>query len=158
MSSAGISGHQKQFTLLHVCPVYTFSDPLFRVFFFSPFFMSFTALDPRMTAELVCNLADHVKVETAGVSKLAEWLSKKFTSGEYSLGNWKQHELHPKQADQVAIEWIFLVDSLNFSFWTPSERYDLNSIFLGMNEIHTNHCTTVIFSFFQLQVQVILVT
>lgn len=84
--------------------------------------MSSAALDPRVTSELVCRLADHVKVETAGVSKLAEWLSSKFTSGEYSLVNWKQHELHPKQANEAAIDWIFLVDSLNFSFWTQVER------------------------------------
>ena len=27
-------------------------------------------------------------------------------------------ELHPKVADEKAIDWIFLVDTLNFSFWS----------------------------------------
>ena len=112
------------YTSSRVSSLIPYFVPTFEPSFPSP--MSFKALDPRMTAQLVCSLADHVKVETAGVSKLAEWLSKKFTSGEYSLVNWKQHELHPKKADRSAIEWIFLVDSLNFSFWTPSERYDFN--------------------------------
>lgn len=41
------------------------------------------------------------------------------SDNHYGLNSWSQHELHPQIADDNAIEWIFLIDSLNFSFWTP---------------------------------------
>ncbi|CAB4481639.1 uncharacterized protein OCT59_001965 [Rhizophagus irregularis] len=41
---------------------------------------------------------------------------------KYSISVWKQHELHPKVANEDAINWIFLVDLLNFSFWSDLEK------------------------------------
>lgn len=43
-------------------------------------------------------------------------------STDYGIHNWSQHELHPQEANDAAIEWIFVVDSLNFSFWTPKDE------------------------------------
>lgn len=44
------------------------------------------------------------------------------SSTDYGIHNWSQHSLHPQEANDAAIEWIFLVDSLNFSFWTPKDQ------------------------------------
>lgn len=39
-------------------------------------------------------------------------------SSEYDLVKWKaDNRLHPQTANEAAVDWIFLVDSLNFSFW-----------------------------------------
>lgn len=35
------------------------------------------------------------------------------------MSNFSQHQHHPKPNDKNAIEWIFLIDTLNFCFWTP---------------------------------------
>ncbi|KAI8874216.1 hypothetical protein GQ42DRAFT_62820 [Ramicandelaber brevisporus] len=35
----------------------------------------------------------------------------------YSPAAWKQHPLNPAVANEEAAEWIFVVDTLNFSFW-----------------------------------------
>ncbi|KAJ2823280.1 hypothetical protein GGI24_003717, partial [Coemansia furcata] len=40
----------------------------------------------------------------------------------YSTADWKKHTLTPSIADAQAIEWIFLVDALNFSFWSDQDR------------------------------------
>ncbi|RWS01481.1 UPF0553 protein C9orf64-like isoform X2, partial [Dinothrombium tinctorium] len=40
---------------------------------------------------------------------------------EYSLSSWKQHLLNPKEANKFAIDWIFVVDCLNFSFWSDDK-------------------------------------
>ena len=46
----------------------------------------------------------------------------------YSISVWKEHSLHPRVADRRAIDWIFVVDSLNFSFWPNSKQdYAINS-------------------------------
>ncbi|PVV05190.1 hypothetical protein BB560_000284 [Smittium megazygosporum] len=37
---------------------------------------------------------------------------------EYSPKTWKKHPLNPKTANEEAVEWIFIVDLLNFCFWT----------------------------------------
>lgn len=37
------------------------------------------------------------------------------------MANFSQHELHPKPTDAHAANWVFLVDTLNFCFWTPGE-------------------------------------
>lgn len=40
----------------------------------------------------------------------------------FSTADWKLCELHPKRADRAAVDWIFLVDALNFSFWPDPDR------------------------------------
>ena len=42
---------------------------------------------------------------------------KEIIEGSYDVSKWKETDLHPKKADEKAVNWIFLVDSLNFSFW-----------------------------------------
>ena len=49
-------------------------------------------------------------------------------SRNYDITVWKKHSLHPKVADKKAIDWIFVIDSLNFSFWPHSNQgYSINS-------------------------------
>lgn len=43
-------------------------------------------------------------------------------SKELDISNFSQHEHHPNSTDANAIEWIFLIDTLNFCFWTPSNK------------------------------------
>ncbi|ORX88879.1 hypothetical protein K493DRAFT_319152 [Basidiobolus meristosporus CBS 931.73] len=45
-------------------------------------------------------------------------------TSEYSTATWKTHPLNPKVANEQAIDWIFLVDSLNFSFWSEYDSAD----------------------------------
>ncbi|KAI8974944.1 hypothetical protein BDB01DRAFT_378985 [Pilobolus umbonatus] len=45
-------------------------------------------------------------------------------SRQYSTHTWKEHPLHPKQANDSTIDWIFLVDLLNFSFWSDIDCID----------------------------------
>jgi len=46
---------------------------------------------------------------------------------KHDISLWKESALHPKVADEKAIDWIFVIDSLNFSFWPNSnEDYTIN--------------------------------
>lgn len=84
--------------------------------------LKFSIPDPRETAKLVCSLSKHVTVDSTGISNLANWLHIQFSTGKYSIINWKEHELNPKECNENSIQWIFIVDSLNFSFWSEKER------------------------------------
>ena len=45
---------------------------------------------------------------------------------QYSTKDWSNYELHPKAKDETTVDFIFLMDLLNFCFWsdgTSSEAY-----------------------------------
>lgn len=88
-------------------------------------------VDPRESAKYIAEKADHVKVDVNAVTSLCKEMLDSAERGEegLSLDNWCRHELHPDVADDEAIEWIFLIDSLNFSFWPESvepAKYSVN--------------------------------
>jgi len=80
------------------------------------------ACNPRESGVLIYWYADHVKVDEDAVSKLATQLLEAFESNSYSIQDWKKHPLHPKTADKEALNFIFVMDSLNFSFWTDKDQ------------------------------------
>jgi len=41
---------------------------------------------------------------------------------KYSVTIWKDEVTHPKEMNEATVDWIFVVDSLNFSFWLPGEK------------------------------------
>ncbi|RCH88667.1 hypothetical protein CU098_009156 [Rhizopus stolonifer] len=43
---------------------------------------------------------------------------------QYSTKTWNEHPLHPKTADCRTVDWIFLIDLLNFSFWSDLDVSD----------------------------------
>ena len=53
----------------------------------------------------------------------AELILEQIKKKRYSTKAWKEHALNPKECTKETIEWIFLVDLLNFSFW--NERSEL---------------------------------
>lgn len=46
---------------------------------------------------------------------------KSIVTGELDVKNFSQHQHHPKATDPNALDWIFLIDTLNFCFWTPGD-------------------------------------
>lgn len=42
----------------------------------------------------------------------------------YSIESYKSHQLHPKDPlTPSTVDWIFLIDTLNFSFWSKPDKY-----------------------------------
>lgn len=80
-------------------------------------------LGPKESAKLIVQSARDVSVHQDGVSRVADLIQDSYHVGAFSIGSWKKHPLHPQKADKKAAEWIFLVDALNFSFW--SEQRDV---------------------------------
>ncbi|CAG2165674.1 unnamed protein product [Oppiella nova] len=79
-------------------------------------------IDPLISSQFVVNAAKHVSIKDQGIQRLAQMLKSEIETKRYSTSVWKEHPLHPKVADQTTIDWIFVVDSLNFSFWANTDQ------------------------------------
>ncbi|KAH8271591.1 hypothetical protein KR018_010252, partial [Drosophila ironensis] len=94
--------------------------------------MSF--LSPRESGEYIIEKAQHVRVLPAGIEKLTQEILKALQEKRMSVENFSQHELHPnpesgEKEDYVrAADWVFVLDTLNFCFWTPNNytKYKVN--------------------------------
>ncbi|KAJ1658081.1 hypothetical protein GGF38_004304, partial [Coemansia sp. RSA 25] len=61
-----------------------------------------------------------VFVPKDGVHRAGTQILARMQQVGYSTADWKKHALTPSTANAAAIEWIFIVDALNFSFWSAS--------------------------------------
>ncbi|XP_034244084.1 queuosine salvage protein [Thrips palmi] len=78
---------------------------------------------PRESAELIATRAKHVSIKEAGVEALARKIFEKLEDKTISIDMFSQHELHPPSSDPSAVDWIFVVDTLNFCFWAPNSAH-----------------------------------
>ncbi|KAJ2891425.1 hypothetical protein IWW38_003623, partial [Coemansia aciculifera] len=80
---------------------------------------SLSAVDRVLaSAQYISEHSTDVSVPLQGVERAAARILKRMQSVGYSTASWKQHALTPSLATASAIEWIFTVDALNFSFWS----------------------------------------
>uniref|UniRef100_A0A915AU26 Queuosine 5'-phosphate N-glycosylase/hydrolase n=2 Tax=Parascaris univalens TaxID=6257 RepID=A0A915AU26_PARUN len=76
-------------------------------------------LNPRETGKFICEHSDgELKVSKSGVETVAKMVLDAVRSGKIRDVDFDASDLHPKGADRAAIEWVFFMDSINFSFWT----------------------------------------
>jgi len=74
------------------------------------------------SAQYIHSQSIDVRIDMDAVERTAQFLLKERKEGAFTLETWKQHELNPKIMDEKAVEWIFLVDSLNFCFWATDSK------------------------------------
>jgi|UniRef100_A0A250YFW3 hypothetical protein len=78
-------------------------------------------LSPRESARFIAERSRDVSIDFCGVRRVAELLRAQASGPQLRVDGWKAiHELNPRAADEAAVNWVFVVDTLNFSFW--SER------------------------------------
>ncbi|XP_069481966.1 queuosine 5'-phosphate N-glycosylase/hydrolase [Ambystoma mexicanum] len=79
---------------------------------------------PKESGKFIAENSKDVFVDHEGVRKVAEKLVSKVTSDQLTVSGWKSlHELNPQAVDEDAVNWVFLSDTLNFSFWSESEDH-----------------------------------
>lgn len=78
---------------------------------------------PRESGELIASKAKYVSIKEAGVEALARKIFEKLEDKTISIDMFSQHELHPASSDPFAVDWIFVVDTLNFCFWSPNAAH-----------------------------------
>ncbi|KAJ3654458.1 hypothetical protein Zmor_013646 [Zophobas morio] len=75
-------------------------------------------LSPRESGKLVASLSKNVKIKEEGIQKLGDVLVAEVESGKLCSEKFTQSKFHPKPEDPWALDWLFVVDTLNFCFWS----------------------------------------
>lgn len=70
---------------------------------------------------------------------MLQQIGNSIRTGAYDIKQWKQHELHPNVANNAAVDWIFVVDTLNFSFWTEEADVSKKYIVLYKDKHYTGY-------------------
>ncbi|KAG1452829.1 hypothetical protein G6F56_007721 [Rhizopus delemar] len=76
------------------------------------------------SAQFISENSRHVTIPKENLDSAAKTIMGNMKIKEYSTKTWNQHPLHPKTADGHTVDWIFLVDLLNFSFWSDLDMAD----------------------------------
>ncbi|XP_029367213.1 queuosine 5'-phosphate N-glycosylase/hydrolase isoform X1 [Echeneis naucrates] len=81
-----------------------------------------TPLLPRESGRFIAEHSRDVFVEEDGVEKVAEMLYTLRHSDSLTAGGWKDaNPLAPAPTSDQALNWVFVVDTMNFSFWPENE-------------------------------------
>ncbi|XP_066587382.1 queuosine 5'-phosphate N-glycosylase/hydrolase [Prorops nasuta] len=85
-------------------------------------------LSPKESAKLIARLAKHVIIEEEGVKNAACSILEGLKDHSIHSGSFSQKDFHPKPDNPRAADWIFILDTLNFSFWVDEEsrRWTVN--------------------------------
>jgi hypothetical protein len=80
------------------------------------------------SAQHVVDNSVDVALDMLGTKAAAETIYTSMVAQNFGVKRWAEHELHPKSKDEETMRFIFLVDLLNFSFWSEkseSERFQV---------------------------------
>ncbi|KAK9475318.1 uncharacterized protein V1510DRAFT_934 [Dipodascopsis tothii] len=76
------------------------------------------------SAEYIARNADDVSVNVQACRQAADSIYEAMQVKKYSTESWSANELNPKDKTARTVDWIFVVDLLNFSFWSDADRED----------------------------------
>ncbi|XP_051924610.1 queuosine salvage protein isoform X1 [Hippocampus zosterae] len=97
-------------------------------------------LFPRESGQFVAEQSQDVFVEEEGVRKVAQMLYTLRGSDELSASGWKMaNPLAPAPTSDQAFNWVFVVDTMNFSFWPNDDTRQCEVTFRGTT--HTGYMT-----------------
>lgn len=74
-------------------------------------------LSPKESGKYIALNATYVKINPQGIDKLADVITEELDSGRLKPANFSQATVHPKPDDPQVLDWLFVVDTLNFCFW-----------------------------------------
>jgi len=80
------------------------------------------SLSPAESGVLIASKAKDVKILDGGVEDCAQDIVRRLSSGELEMTKmFVKTDVHPNKCDDKGIDWVFLADTLNFSFWMPED-------------------------------------
>ncbi len=75
-------------------------------------------------AEYAYDNSTDVALDMQGTKAAAATIWSLIQEKDYSTRDWSKHELHPKAKDESTVDFIFLMDLINFSFWSDQDDPD----------------------------------
>uniref|UniRef100_UPI003AB0B076 queuosine 5'-phosphate N-glycosylase/hydrolase-like n=1 Tax=Centroberyx gerrardi TaxID=166262 RepID=UPI003AB0B076 len=89
-------------------------------------------LSPRESGRFVAERSQDVFVEEEGVRRVAEMLYTLRHSEDLTASGWKKaNPLAPAPTSDQALNWVFVVDTMNFSFWPETESQQCEVTYRG---------------------------
>nr|SVE75268.1 EOG090X0A16 [Daphnia dolichocephala] len=80
-------------------------------------------MNPRESAAFIASASKDVKLNPVGIKKVASEILQAIASQEFEPNNMMIHSYPlPVAEDASSIEWLFVADALNFSFWALEEN------------------------------------
>uniref|UniRef100_A0A2S2NHL9 Queuosine 5'-phosphate N-glycosylase/hydrolase n=1 Tax=Schizaphis graminum TaxID=13262 RepID=A0A2S2NHL9_SCHGA len=89
------------------------------------------------TCQKVVSQAKDVQIISSNIPELALKIHTLIEEDKLTLDEFKKCPLHPKNEDEEAINWIFIVDSLNYCFFDPDNKSHWSITW--KNEKHTGY-------------------
>uniref|UniRef100_A0A674MUJ3 Queuosine 5'-phosphate N-glycosylase/hydrolase n=2 Tax=Takifugu rubripes TaxID=31033 RepID=A0A674MUJ3_TAKRU len=90
-------------------------------------------LPPRESGQYIAERSQDVSVEEGGVERVAEMLYNLRHSDSLTARSWKKaNPLAPSHNSDQAFNWVFVVDTMNFSFWPESESQQCEVTYKGI--------------------------
>ncbi|XP_059194176.1 queuosine salvage protein isoform X2 [Centropristis striata] len=87
---------------------------------------------PRESGQFIAERSQDVFVEDEGVQKVAEMLYNLRHSDALTTSGWKKaNPLAPATTSDQALNWVFVVDTMNFSFWPEEETQQCEVTYKG---------------------------
>lgn len=96
-------------------------------------------ISPLDSAKYVMVNAKHVKIGDEGVKRLANMTYNALNDKNCGYFDYKNQKMHPKIANESTINWIFVVDTLNFSFWSTTNTKEKRYEVFYKNEYHNGY-------------------
>jgi len=78
-------------------------------------------LNPKESGEYIVKHAKNLTINADGITRLVKEVLDGIKSQQIDVENFSQNEHHPSSNDVYAPNWIFLIDTMNFCFWTPGD-------------------------------------
>mgnify|MGYP004705640913 CR=1 FL=1 len=79
----------------------------------------------RKSAEFVASKSTNVTVNAEGCRSMALAIKQRMSHSHYSHSNWSAHTLNPDMNTPGVVDWIFTIDTLNFSFWSDEPKFEV---------------------------------
>lgn len=84
------------------------------------------------SAEFIAGHCECITIDEEAIDKSAIWLAGQHESGAFSLKRWRaENPLHHQDQSDDCLQWVFLVDSLNFCFWSAEPSGELFTVAHG---------------------------
>ena len=85
------------------------------------------------SAEWISQHSQHVSISTSKLAMVAQEIQNQIQQKPYSIHTWKSHPLHPQIGNKKTIDQVFLMDLLNFSFW--SDQQDSSTFVVSLDGV-----------------------
>ncbi|OWR49020.1 hypothetical protein KGM_202224 [Danaus plexippus plexippus] len=84
--------------------------------------MERTVLSPALSGQFISEKAQHVKIEKKGIERLGEEIFSSLRENKLQIPETGAKSIHPDKTHPKAVDWVFILDALNFCFWSKNKE------------------------------------